>query len=567
MFINLILKKTLALLADDFKKPEINSLEIEVFRPENSFGDYATNLAFFLSQLLNCSAKEAAELIVKKLKELNLAFEIEKIEEKNGFINFWVRDTYLIDHSRKILLKNKYFRPTRKTLVIDYSSPNIARSFGIGHFRSTNIGNALYRLYKFLGWRVIGDNHLGDWGTQFGVLIYQIKENYLKGKSLSEAKPLLKKLTLADLEKWYQDFHSALARQPELEEKARYWFKKLEEGDGEARLIWTYCVKISLKEFSQLYRLLGVRFDYQLGESFYSDKMTEIIDLLKEKKLLKESNGAQIVELAPLPPALIVKSDGATTYFLRDLAALKFRLDKFKPQLIIYEVGSEQKLYFQQLFSVAEKLGWTEKCQLVHLAHGLLRFEGAKLSTRQGRTFHLKDIIQEAEERVKKLVSKPLNRGAIKAIALGALKYNDLNQHPSQDIVFDWDKILNLEGNSSPYLQYTYSRIQSVLKRATFKFGPLFLKSPLKLEERNVLRLMLYFPEIIKESAEKFSPHLLCQYLFQLAQAYNNLYNNLSILKAETKEKMILRLKISRATAKIIKISLNLLGIQVLRRM
>lgn len=567
MEISLMIKKALEFLSRDLGQTEIASLDFDLFRAEPQFGDYATNVAFNLSRILKQSPTEAGQLLVKKLKSLASASDISRIEEKAGFINFWVSEDYLIKHADGVWKTKRYFRPVAKTMVIDYSSPNIARPFGLGHFRSTNIGNALYRLYRFLGWQAIGDNHLGDWGTQFGVLIYEIKEKYLKDKNFCQAKKVLKRLTILDLEKLYQDFHSALSKDPSLEEKSRYWFKKLEEGDREAMLIWRYCISVSLKEFNRLYRLLDVHFDYQLGESFYSKKMDEIVSLLKQEKLLTESAGAQIVNLENLPPALIIKSDGATTYLLRDLAALKFRLDKFKPQLIIYEVGSEQKLYFQQLFAVAEKLGWTKNCRLIHLAHGLMHFEGAKLSTRQGRTFHLEDIIKEAQERVKKLVSKPLKTKTLLAIALGALKYNDLNQNPLQDISFDWNKILNLEGNSSPYLQYTYSRTQSVLAKAPFILFSKKITSSLKPEERNILRLILYFPEIIRESAEKFAPHLLCQYLFQLAQAYNNLYNNLAILKAESREKMILRLKISRVTGKIIKISLGLLGIKVLKRM
>jgi len=331
--------------------------------------------------------------LVEAVKKEPFSKNFEKIEiAPPGFINFWFTTEFLVGQAEKVAnlkeMKEELFRYGKgRTMVIDYSAPNIAKPFGIGHLRSTNIGQAIYNLYRFLGWKVIGDNHLGDWGTQFGKLIVAIKNWWKKD---------LKELTVAELEKLYVQFHQEAKKNEGLEDQARAWFKKLEEGDEEAKRIWQVCVEISLAEFKRIYQVLGVEIDEAYGESFYHYQgwMDKVLQDAQEKGFLKESQGAKVIQIPGFEtPAMLVKSDGGTTYLLRDLATIKFRMEKWQPDKIVYEVGSEQKFHFQQIFAGAEMLGYIEKGKLVHLAHGLIRWPTGKFSTRQGKTIHLEEVL------------------------------------------------------------------------------------------------------------------------------------------------------------------------------
>jgi len=576
------LEKIIALAAEQYLK-SINfsvqpALTFEIERPEKQFGDYATNIVFNLAKISKKSISEISQNLILLIKKDPLSSKyFEKIEERNGFLNFWLRSEVLNQFLDEWQIPKRKLNKAKGTIVIDYSSPNISKPFGIGHFRSTNIGAALKNIHKYLGYQVIGDNHLGDWGTQFGALLYQIKNTILKDQPKWRVGYLLSRLTLKDLEKLYVDFNRALEKQPELQNEARTWFQKLESGDKEARLIWKFCVKISLKEFKRLYKLLGVKFECFYGESFYEDKMSSVINELKEKSLAQISEGALVVFYpdSNLPPGIVLKSNQSTTYLTRDLAALKYRLNRWQPKKIIYEVGAEQTLHFQQLFLTAQLLGWIKETELIHIAHGLFESEKGKLSTRAGQTVYLEDVINEAIKRVEELLAQNApkisylkRKKLIKQIAIGALKYNDLSQHYSRNIVFDWNKILNLTGNSGPYLQYTYARSRSVLLKAPFScFSRRFSFNTLPSLEKEILRQISQFEEVIISSARECSPHLISTYLFELAQLYNQLYNNYPILKAEKREKRILRLKITRSVANIIKIGLELLGIETPLRM
>jgi arginyl-tRNA synthetase len=556
--------------------PKIKIPEFQVEHPEKrEFGDYSTNLAFLIAKELKKKPSEIANQIAKSIEKEKI---FEKVEVKEpGFINFFLSLDFLFEELKKILKEKENYGKSKsgegKTVIIDYSSPNIAKSFGIGHLRSTIIGQALYNIYKFLGYRVIGDNHLGDWGTQFGKLIFAIK-NWGKKK--------IENYSIEELEELYVKFHKEAEKNPQLEEEGRKWFKKLEEGDREARKIWKVLVKISLREFERIYKLLGIKFDFTLGESFYEPMTKEVIEELKEKKIAKESQGALIIEFPKneFPPVIIQKSDGTTTYFTRDLATIKYRLKRWNPDLIIYEVGADQKLHFQQLFKTVEILGWSKKTKFVHVAHGLYRTKTGKFSTRKGETVHLEDVLKEAIERAKEIIEKSeTSRGLTekekervsKIVGIGAVKYNDLSQHPSKDIIFDWEKVLNLKGNSAPYLQYTFVRCQSVLEKAgswKLEVGSRKLKiEKLKKEEIDILREIYKFPEIIQEAAEKFSPNLICNFVFDLAKKYNLFYDLYPILKAEDKETKNFRLILTKSVAQIIKNSLYLLGIQTPEKM
>jgi arginyl-tRNA synthetase len=556
--------------------PQIKIPEFQVEHPEKKeFGDYSTNLAFLVAKELKKKPSEIANQITKSIEKEKI---FERIEVKEpGFINFFLSLDFLFEELRKILKEKENYGKSKigkgKTVIIDYSSPNIAKPFGIGHLRSTIIGQALYNIYKFLGYKVIGDNHLGDWGTQFGKLIFAIK-NWGKKK--------VDDYSIEELEELYVKFHKEAEKNHQLEEEGRKWFKKLEGGDREARRIWKILVKISLKEFERIYELLGVKFDFALGESFYEPMTKEIIEELREKKIAKESQGALIVEFPnnQFPLVIVQKSDGTTTYFTRDLATIKYRLKRWNPDLIIYEVGADQKLHFQQLFKTVEILGWAKKTKFVHVAHGLYRTKTGKFSTRKGETVHLEDVLKEAIERAKEIIEKSeTSRGLTerekekisKIVGIGAVKYNDLSQHPSKDIIFDWEKVLNLKGNSAPYLQYTFVRCQSVLEKAgsrKLEVGSRKLKiEKLKKEEIEILREIYKFPEIIQEAAEKFSPNLICNFVFDLAKKYNLFYDLYPILKAEDKETKNFRLILTKSVSQIIKNSLSLLGIDVPQKM
>jgi len=520
------------------------------------------------------------EIGIRENKEL-----IERIEKTAGFTNIFIKKEKLIKEAEKIgseewqkeLKKNG----KGKTMVIDYSAPNIAKAFGIGHLRSTNIGQAIYNIYEILGWKCIGDNHLGDWGTQFGKLIVAIKKYQTadvrfqiidKNKKIGE-------LSVDDLEKLYVKFHEIAENNQELEEEAREWFSKLEKGDEEARSIWQKCIEVSLKEFNQVYELLGVKIDYALGESFYLDKMPSVVKLMEDKGILKNSQGAKIIEFENMPPAMVIKSNGTTTYFLRDMATVKYRMETWKPDLIIYEIGADQELHCRQIFEASRMLGWTP--QFYNVAHGMIRWAEGKFSTRKGQTIRLSEVIDRAREEARKIAPKN-EKNKIDAVAIGAIKFNDLKQDPKKDIIFDWKKVMSMDGNSGPYLQYTYARCKSVLSKSSIYnlqssnltlpasgHLPLTGQANYELktfneEEMALLREFYKFEEKIVEAAERFSPAIIAEYLLGLARKYNEFYGKYRII-GEKEEKQ--RLFLTERTAKILKIGLTLLGIETMEKM
>lgn len=538
------------------------------FSEKDEHGDYATNIALLIGKTTKKDPMEVAKILIKYLKLFR--GKNGKIEAvKPGFINFWLTEKELLDSLQKILKeKGKYGSDKqKKTLVIDYSAPNIAKSFGVGHLRSTIIGQAIYNIYKFLGWKCIGDNHLGDWGTQFGKLIVAIKKWGDKND-----------LDIIKLEELYVRFHTEAETDKKLLEEARAWFKKLEQGDNEAREIWKICVSVSMENFDKVYNMLGIKIDHTLGESFYEDNAGLIIKEAKEKGLAEESQNALVI---PIPenktPLMLLKSDGATTYATRDLATIKYRVDKWNPDLIIWEVGADQKFYFEQIFKVAEMLGYGKKDRFVHVAHGLIRWQHGKFSTRKGDTIHLESILKELIERAGKIIDKSKiikdelggqRNIIIKQVAIGAIKYNDLSRHHAKDIIFDWNSILSLEGNSGPYIQYTAVRCQSVIDKMESR--PFVLGADItdfNQEEITILRIIRRFPEILEQAADNFSPNLICNFIFDLAQKYNIFYEKHSILNAGTKGKKEFRLALTMATRQILENSLELLGISIPEKM
>lgn len=529
---------------------ELSVDDISIEHPSSeSHGDYSTNLAL---KLKLGNPKEVAQKISANLKNSTVAGP--------GFINITLDEKTLLNELQEILTKADEYGSSNlgqgKTVVIDYSAPNIAKRFGIGHLRSTIIGQALYNLYKFQGYKVIGDNHLGDWGTQFGKIMYMIDTE----------KP--KELTVDILEDLYVRFHEMAEKDPNLDEKGREWFKKLESGDKEAKKLWQECIDISLKEFNRIYDLLNVKIDFAYGESFYQDKMSIVIKDAEE--ISTKSNGAQIIEIPNIKaPLILVKSDGATTYATRDLATLKFRKETWDPDVIIYEVGAEQTLHFNQLFAAAKMLGYVkENTELVHTKHGLYRWEHGKMKTRKGDTVKLEDILNEAISRAEKLGSKD----TAKAVGIGAVKYLDLSHNVQSDIIFNWENMFNLQGDSGPYLQYTYARARSILRKIVgvdLCVNPgAHIGAPLQ-EESAILRYLYRFPEVIELAAKTYSPNLICTYLFELAKRFNNFYNNCPILTPDHPNLPYHpdRLSLTQAVSIILKNGLTLLGIEALEQM
>jgi arginyl-tRNA synthetase len=547
---------------------------------DSSFGDYSSNLAMAVFSRIKDRAGvktpfELAGKIVDEIDKINMIDRIEIVQP--GFINLWLSEKYLVKKASLYIDKTSFEKKMAKAgkgkvVVIDYSAPNIAKPFGIGHLRSTTIGQAIYNLYSFLGWKTIGDNHLGDWGTQFGKLIVAIKNWWDKDFSL---------LTIADLEKLYVRFHQEAEKDPDLDDQARNWFKKLEQGNSEAKKIWQWCIDVSLEEFNRVYDLLSVKIDYAYGESFYvgESRMKKVVADAKKKGVLKKSQGALVVDIGQKVPAMLIKSDGASTYLLRDLATIAFRKKTWNPDLLIYEVGMDQKLHFDQVFKTAKKLGYFDINNMVHVAHGMFRWKDAKFSTRKGKTIHLEEVLNESISRAKKIVNQSGTSKGLsdkekieiaKIVGIAGVKFNDLKQEPEKDIVFDWDKVLSLEGYSASYLQYTYARAMSVLRKAEIKpkSESKFPDVDLEKEELELLRFFDRFPETVFSATEKFSPHLVCQYLFTLAQKFNLFYQKCRIIdEQEISDRQSFRLFLTVTTAEILEKGLSLLGIDVLEKM
>jgi len=574
--------------------------EVKLEHPaEEEHGDYSSNIAMtmfgnFKFEILNLklnSPLEFAKAIVEQLeKNEELKDYIEKIEvAQPGFINFWLSKDALCQEMSLVLEKGERYGSSDlgkgKTMVIDYSAPNVAKPFGIGHLRSTIIGQALYNLYNFLGWQTIGDNHLGDWGTQFGTLLYQITDKNLDPDTLDIEK----------LQELYVEFNTKAQENPDLKEEARLWFKKLEDGDVQARDIWKKVKDTSLQEYGRIYKLLGVEIDFAHGESFYEKMLDGIIEEYEQKGIAAEDQGALVIHFPneEMTPAILRKSDGASTYLTRDLATIEYRQNEWKPDLIAYEVGAEQSLHFQQVFTAYRLLHPEDTTKFVHIKHGLyLSPSGKKFSTRRGDIVRLEEVLEEAIERAQKLAHG--EDGQAKAVGIGAIKYFDLSHHPESNIIFDWEKMFVLEGNSAPYLQYTYARTESVLGKS----GDQVIRKPgdqetwqpenLEPEELNVLKWIYRFPEVVEEAALNFAPNTVCTYLFELAQRYNTFYNKHRILgnqvigesgnqvagepggrgtRQPDNPTQAFRLALTLATGIILKTGLHLLGIQAPARM
>ncbi len=534
-------------------------------------GHLSTNAAFLFSSKGNISPIDAAEELKKHLNEKAPKGFFEKIEIAGpGFINMWFTPKAIQKEFKKIADAGvSWGKPNKKPkgkIIVEYSQPNIAKQMHIGHLRSTIIGDSLANIYDFYGYDVLRWNYLGDWGTQFGKLITAYK---LWGdKSKIESNPI------EELNNLYVKFHRELKENPELEEKGREEFKKLEDGDKENRKLWEWFRRESLKDLENVYNLLGIKFDIWKGESFYEKDLKPLIDEFLKSGIARESEGAIIIPLDKfnLPPGLIRKSDGATLYLTRDIANLKYRISKYKPKEILYVVDNGQSLHFQQLFAIADILG-LDKSIPAHIKFGLVLSEDIKkLSTREGRHISLLKVVEEAINRARNIIEakqpdlSDADKDEIaKTVGVGAIKYNDLSQNRVSDITFNWDKMLSLSGNSGPYIQYTYARLKSILRKAgglpSYKLGSIENEADLAL----ILKLA-EFPGIIESVIENNYPNYIAGYIYDLAKMASNFYEKEPVLKSEPEIRNT-RLNLINATANVLRTGLNLLGIGVIERM
>ena len=550
---------------EDLTLEEIVAL-IEV-PPNKEMGDFAFpcfKLAKVFRKAPNMIAADLAENIEAK-------GAISKVMPLGGYVNFFVNKSQLAETViNDVLTKKEKYGHTDlgqdKAVVIDFSSPNIAKPFHIGHIRTTVIGNALYKIYDSQGYNVVRVNHLGDYGTQFGKLIVAFK--LWGSKEAVEANPI------PELLKLYVKFHEEAEQKPEMEDEARAWFTKLENGDEEAKALWQWFRDESLKEFARVYDLLDIEFDSYAGESFYSDKMGVVIDQLKEKGLLVQSQGTNVVDLEQynMPPALITKNDGSTLYMTRDLAAAIYRKNTYDFDKCIYVVGSQQSLHFQQLFKVLELMGYEWSKDLIHVPFGMVALEEGTMSTRKGRVVFLEDVLKQAIEKTKEtmLAKNPnaLNVDEIaKQVGVGAVVFQELSNSRIKDYTFSWSRTLSFEGETGPYVQYTHARCCAVLRKAEEEVTTDINYELLNdVDSAEVLKVIASFNKTILNAMRKNEPHIITRFVLDLAQAFNKFYHDNSIL-VEDAELRKARLALVCATRQALENGLKLLGMQAPERM
>lgn len=536
--------------------------------PEQKLGDLAFP-CFVLAKTL----KKAPPLIAKELAEKFSEDEhIERAEAVGGYLNFFYnRAGFTKNVVTEVMNKGADFGKLDigrgKTVLVEYSSPNIAKPFHIGHLFSTAVGNSLERIYKQLGYDTVKLNHLGDWGTQFGKLICAYK---MWGDDA-----VIEKDPINELLKIYVKFHEEAEKNPALEEEAREYFKRLEEGDSEATALWQHFRDLSLVEFKRVYDMLGVSFDSYAGESFYSDKMPEVVEILKEKNLLEESNGAQVVDLSELnvPPCIILKSDGATIYATRDIAAALYRHRTYDFHKNIYVVGTPQALHFKQIFAVMKKAGWDWADDCVHVGFGLVKFPDKKLSTRHGDVVFLEDVLNESVQKTLDIIKENSpemedKETVAKKIGIGAILYAFLKNSREKDIVFSWDSMLDFEGESAPYVQYSYARGKSILRRSGEVVSDVDFSLVTSDEEYALVSQLNAFSDACRDAAEKNEPFYVNRYVTNLARQFNKFYNSCPILKDDIEPNLRkARLALVSASCEVIKSALGLLGIETVESM
>ncbi len=527
--------------------------------PNSEMGDYALPCFKFAKTL-----RQSPAAIAEKLKEAYKIDEvINEVSAVNGYLNFKVNKIALTSDVLNNILKAEEDYGSSdtgkgKTICIDYSSVNIAKPFHIGHLSTTVIGGALYKLYKFLGYNVVGINHLGDYGTQFGKLISAYKRWGDKDE--------VEKGGIHAINELYVRFNAEA--DDEMENEARKYFRLIESGDKEANEIFEWFKLLTLKYVESIYDKLGVKFDSYAGERFYTDKMQPVIDELRTKNLLKESEGAQIVDLEKysMPPCLILRSDGASLYATRDLAAAEYRKATYDFNKCLYVVAYQQNLHFKQVFKVLELMGKEWAKDLVHVAYGMVSLEDGAMSTRKGKVVWLEDVINKCVEKAYTVIEEKNpeleNKNEIaEKVGIGAVIFGALYNNKIKDIVFSYDKVLSFEGETSVYVQYTCARANSVLLKSGTDLTVPDNYEP-NAQEFEVIKQLAVFPEILQEAAEKYEPSYIARYAVDLAQKYNKFYIECKIL-SETGDKKLFRLALTKVTLQTLKNSLKILGIGV----
>lgn len=539
--------------------------------PNSDLGDYAFP-CFKLAKAL----RKAPPVIAQEIKnQIDLDENIiEKIEIVGGYLNIYINKKTLIGNVlMEVAEKQEKYGSSNigqgKNVVIDYSAPNIAKPFHIGHLRSTVIGGALYKIYNFLGYNSVGINYLGDWGLQFGKVMagYDLwKDEY--DFSQSEIQAILK---------IYIRFNQEEKEKPELTEMARQYFKRLEEGNPKEVETWKWIRKISLENYQKTYDLLNSKFDSYNGESYYNDKMDAVVEEIKEKGLLKASEGAQVVDLEEydMPPCIIITSAGTTIYATRDLASLKDRINKYNFEKAIYVVGNEQRLHFKQVFKVLELMGYPEyasKCE--HVPFGLVvDKDGEKIGSRKGNSVFLEDILKEAIQKVEKIINEKNpsleNKEEVaRKVGVGAIIFNDLSNSRIKDEIFDWDMLLNFQGETGPYIQYIYVRTRSLLEKAGY-IPDIKNVDFSKIQEKEAIetiKLLYRFNEVIENAAQKNEPSVVARYLIDVAQNFSTFYNEHKII-TEDKAVQDARLALTYCVGTVLKTGVTLLGMEMPNKM
>ena len=535
--------------------------------PSQEMGDYALPCFRFAKAL-----RKSPVVIANELKEVFPTDDvITEVSAVNGYLNFKVdRNSFSSKVLSDVLTQGAKYGSSNegagKTICIDYSSINIAKPFHIGHLSTTVLGSSLYKIFNFLGYKAVGINHLGDYGTQFGKLIYAYKA---WGSEEAVEKGGLKELT-----RLYVKYHEEAEKHPEMDDAARAYFKAIEQKDPEAVALFEKFKAMTLKDIERIYDLLNVKFDSYAGESFYNDKMQPVIDELKAKNLLTESQGAMVVNLDAydMPPCIILRSDGASLYATRDLAAAFYRKKTYDFYKCLYVVAYQQNLHFRQLFKVLELMGKDWAKDMVHVAYGMVSLEDGAMSTRKGHVVWLEEVIDKCIEKCYNVIneknSELSNKEEIaKQVGVGAVIFGALSNNKIKDIVFSYDKVLNFDGETGPYVQYTAARCFGVLAKATIGYADYVMPETLESAEYELINQLSLFPQTVKNAAEKYEPSFVTRYAIELAKLYNKFYIECKILTAEDENKVKFRLTLTKCVRTVLENALALLGIATPERM
>ncbi|MEG1255718.1 arginine--tRNA ligase [Clostridium sp.] len=535
--------------------------------PKPEMGDFA----FPCFQLAK-TMKKAPNMIAQDLKsQIGNIEGFDKIEAFGPYVNFFVgKGDFIKDIIGKILSEKECYGTTKegvdKNVIVEYCSANIAKPFHVGHLVTTMLGNSLYKIFNSQGYNAIGINHLGDWGTQFGKLIYAYN-NWGDEKALEE-EPIKEMLRV------YVKFHEEAEKNPALDDEGRKHFKLLEDGNEEEVNLWTKFKNLSLKEFDRLFELLNIKFDSFDGESFYTDKMDSVIEEIDAKGLLVESNGAKVVMLEEenMPPCIIRKADGATIYATRDLAAMFYRKKTYDFYKNIYVVAKDQSLHFKQVFTTVKKMGydWADDC--THASFGLVRFPDKKFSTRKGDVVFLEDLLNEAVLKTEEIINEKNpnlenKRDVAKKVGIGAVVFTFLKNSRERDIVFDWNEMLSFEGETGPYVQYTYARGKSILRKLGEGTSEVDYNTLTSSEEFELVKELSGFNNAIKHALDKLQPCIVTRYTIDVAKAFNKFYNAINISNSEDKITKQTRLALVKATLQVLQNGLNLIGLETVDEM